>query len=135
MYSVDLYPQYAELLCRRRGLTVQFLEDVDGLDESVDLIVAADVLEHIEELAPLLARFQAHLSPDGRILISGPTENLVYRIGRIAAGFAGKGEYHVTNIDSLHRDISKFGFTPGRVRNLPFPLPPHLFRICEFIAP
>lgn len=134
VYAVDRFPQYAERLCRQRGLTVRFLEEIDALDEPVDLIVAADVLEHIEALDPLLSRFRASLRADGRLLVSGPTENLAYKLGRTAAGFAGKGDYHLRNIDSLRRDITESGFASGRVRELPFSLPPHLFRICEFSA-
>jgi predicted TPR repeat methyltransferase len=96
------------------------------------VIVAADVLEHIENLPAYLATFAAKLKSSGRLLISGPTENVIYKIGRILAGFGGKGDYHHTDIDRLIDDIEANGFDCERVVNLPFALPPALFKICVF---
>ncbi len=131
--AIDLFPQYARHFCRQQGLAVTFADGLDAVEDgSLDVIVAADVLEHIDDLEPLLATFRSKLTAGGRLLISGPTENLVYKLGRVLAGFGGKGDYHVTNVHVLERDIAQACFAPGRSSNLPFAIPPYLFRICEF---
>ena len=54
---------------------------------TVDVILAAEVLEHIEPLGPTLESFRRWLKPSGRLLVSLPTENALYRFGRRLAGF------------------------------------------------
>ncbi len=133
VYAIDLFPDYARALCDRRGLGVKFLETIDDLDDGcLDLLIAADVLEHIDDLKPYLDLFSRKLKADGRLIVSGPTENFVYRFGRIVAGFAGKGDYHHTNIHDLVDEITRYGFKPTTVTNLPFAIPPHLFNITAF---
>lgn len=91
----------------------------------MDIIVAADVLEHIDvdKLDKFLITFYQKLKGRGRLIVSGPTENFVYRIGRIIAGFAGKGDYHHTNIDRLIEKIQKY-FILEKTNYLPFKVPP-----------
>ena len=133
VYATDLFPQYARRFANQKNLDVTFVESLDAIEpQSLDLIVAADVLEHITDLADLLTTFKTLLKAGGRLAISGPTENLVYKLGRVAAGFAGKGDYHVTNIAELERNILGNGFKLLARRNLPFAVPPHLFRVLEF---
>ena len=136
VFAIDLFPEYARALCLARQLPVSFVDTIDALeDDSLDLLIAADVLEHITDLNPYLERFQAKLKENGRFVVSGPTENFVYRIGRFVAGFSGKGDYHHTNIHDLVEAITRFGFRPVDSRNLPFSLPPHLFNVTVFDAP
>ena len=131
--AIDLFPQYAQQLAMKRGLRVTFPADLESVEDgSLDLIIAADVLEHIHELDALLAAFRRKLKPGGRLLMSGPTENIVYKAGRILAGFGDKGEYHVSNVSTLRRDIVAAGFVQRRTIRLPFAVPPHLFRVHEF---
>jgi SAM-dependent methyltransferase len=131
--ALDLFPQYAMRLARNRNLDVHFPENLDAIeDNSLDRVVAADVLEHIDDLGVVLSGFRAKLKPGGRLLMSGPTESVIYRLGRVIAGFGDKGHYHVTNVEHLRSDISSRGFELLRTRNLPFPIPPHLFRVHEF---
>ncbi|MFV0590244.1 MAG: class I SAM-dependent methyltransferase [Draconibacterium sp.] len=70
-------------------------------DNSFDIIFAMDVLEHIDNLEPYINEFSRLLSPNGVILISGPTENAFYKIGRKIAGDRFTGDYHVTNISQI----------------------------------
>ncbi len=70
-------------------------------DNSFDVIFALDVLEHIENLSDYVELFKKLLTPDGVIIISGPTENILYKIGRKFAGNRFTGDYHVTNISSI----------------------------------
>jgi SAM-dependent methyltransferase len=55
-------------------------------------IFALDSLEHNHNVASLLSKLEAGLGDSGVFILSGPTENLLYRIGRRLAGFSG--HYH-----------------------------------------
>ena len=50
---------------------------------------ALDSLEHNEEIGPILSAIARSLRPDGVFILSGPTENVLYRLGRRLAGFDG----------------------------------------------
>jgi 2-polyprenyl-3-methyl-5-hydroxy-6-metoxy-1,4-benzoquinol methylase len=65
---------------------------------SFDIIVATDVLEHVADLPGTLANMGALLKPGGQIIISGPTENILYKIGRKLAGPEYSGDYHERGI-------------------------------------
>jgi 2-polyprenyl-3-methyl-5-hydroxy-6-metoxy-1,4-benzoquinol methylase len=132
--AIDLFPDYAIELSVRQQLAVRFAANLGNIaDNSLDVIIAADVLEHIEDLPAYLTEFALKLKSDGRLVVSGPTESALYKLGRIAAGFAGKGDYHHTNIDRLVVEITDHGFTHTRTARLPFALLPCLFKVCEFV--
>ncbi len=136
VYAIDLFPQYAKKLLQTLNVAVSFVDDLDAVpDNSLDLIVAADVLEHIEELDQYLDKFHAKLKPGGQFLVSGPTETIFYKIGRILAGFAGKADYHHTNIYKLIEAIENYGFRKKCVVDLPLSGLAPLFRIVEFQNP
>jgi 2-polyprenyl-3-methyl-5-hydroxy-6-metoxy-1,4-benzoquinol methylase len=65
---------------------------------SFDVILALDVLEHIAPLGPYLREFERLLGPGGVLIVSGPTENWLYRLGRKLAGERFTGHYHVCDI-------------------------------------
>lgn len=65
---------------------------------SFDLIVATDVLEHVADLPGTLTDMEALLKPGGQIIISGPTENIFYKLGRMLAGPEYSGDYHERGI-------------------------------------
>ena len=65
---------------------------------SFDVIVALDVLEHISPLGPYMRVFERLLAPEGVLIVSGPTENWLYRLGRRVAGAEFTGHYHVCDI-------------------------------------
>lgn len=65
---------------------------------SFDLIIATDVLEHVDDLPGTLNGMKALLKPNGKIIISGPTENILYKIGRKLAGPEYSGDYHERGI-------------------------------------
>ena len=133
VYAIDLFPQYAQSLAQQKNIApifVQNLEDVE--DASLDTIIAADVLEHIEELDEYLSLFHRKLKATGSLFVSGPTENILYRLGRVVAGFGDKGDYHHTNIDKLISAIGNSNFNCMSTKQLPFPILPGLFKICHF---
>jgi 2-polyprenyl-3-methyl-5-hydroxy-6-metoxy-1,4-benzoquinol methylase len=134
--AIDLFPQYAKRLAEKLNLQVDFIGDVSMVaDASLDCIIAADVLEHLDEPAGYLELFRNKLKPGGALVVSGPTENIVYRIGRLIAGFGDKGDYHHTNIDLLIPMIVAAGFKPERCSRLPFSFSPVLFKVCSFTRP
>ncbi|MCG8325598.1 MAG: class I SAM-dependent methyltransferase [Thiotrichales bacterium] len=136
VYAMDLFPQYARRLAKEKEITVNFIAIMDEIDdESLDVIIAADVLEHLDELDSCLRQFQRKLKKGGQFLVSGPTESAVYKLGRVLAGFAGKGDYHYTNIYRLLDRIEESGFSKGETINLPFPVLPPLFQLCHFRKP
>ena len=65
----------------------------DGL---FDLVVAADVLEHLPELDSVVEGLERVLAPGGRLVVSAPSENLLYEWGRKIFGFTKpEDHYHV----------------------------------------
>ncbi len=119
----------AQNVARRLGMDVTLVTDLNEIEGSVfDYIFALDVLEHVEDLRPILNRF-VHLSHERtRIIVSGPTENWAYRFGRFLAGFSGT--YHVSNVYEAERGLRRAGFRRLALRRLYFPIP--LFRVSSW---
>jgi 2-polyprenyl-3-methyl-5-hydroxy-6-metoxy-1,4-benzoquinol methylase len=65
---------------------------------SFELIIATDVLEHVDDISGMLADMKKLLKPGGHVVISGPTENIFYKIGRLLAGPEYSGDYHERGI-------------------------------------
>mgnify|MGYP003388556749 CR=1 FL=1 len=92
--------------------------------EKFAFIFALDSLEHNDDYANLIDELTESLTADGILLVSGPTENFIYKIGRKIAGFTG--DQHVTNIYAIEKVLEK------RLENIattvsPFGVP--LFRL------
>jgi hypothetical protein len=72
-------------------------------------VFALDSLEHNDNFAELLDALAAKLLPEGVLILSGPTENWLYRLGRRIAGF--DSHYHKTTIahieDAAARRMTK----------------------------
>lgn len=87
--------------------SIDFIEgnilDIQFNDKKFDVIVALDVLEHIplDKLPLFLEKFKSLLNPNGVIIVSGPTENILYKIGRKLAGNDFTGHYHETTISKI----------------------------------
>ncbi|MDO8574881.1 MAG: methyltransferase domain-containing protein [bacterium] len=90
-----------------RNVTKLYPNDLDKTESRFEMILAADVLEHLEgdRIKNQLALFHKWLKHDGHLVISGPTENLIYKIGRKIAGY--KNDYHKTNIKVIADTVSK----------------------------
>ncbi len=67
-------------------------------------VFALDSLEHNENVPDLVDALIGGLRPDGLLIVSGPTENSLYRAGRRLAGF--HGHYHHTNIHDIEQVIA-----------------------------
>lgn len=74
---------------------------------SFDLITALDVLEHVDDLSATLRGLVRLLKPGGRLIVSGPTENLFYQIGRRLAGREYSGAYHERGIAEVRRELGR----------------------------
>jgi 2-polyprenyl-3-methyl-5-hydroxy-6-metoxy-1,4-benzoquinol methylase len=94
-------------------------------DSNLDVVVAADVLEHVDNLAAVVEVLWCKLRAGGVLIVSGPTENRAYRLGRRIAGFSG--DYHVRSVFDVEDEIRKARFARESLRQLPFY--PGLFRI------
>ena len=95
-------PAGGKLVTDRGLVNVRLLElaEVESTIEagSLDYVVATDVLEHVPDLGSCIATFARLLRPAGLLVMSGPTETALYRLGRLLAGFAGKEHYHHTDV-------------------------------------
>ncbi len=89
-------------------------------------IFALDSLEHNEDVGHLLDRLSACLTPTGRLILSGPTETWLYRLGRRLAGFSG--HYHLTTIYDIER-LAETRFKRLALTSLPIPVLAPLFRL------
>jgi 2-polyprenyl-3-methyl-5-hydroxy-6-metoxy-1,4-benzoquinol methylase len=73
-------------------------------DKQFAAIFALDSLEHNHDVEPIVSRLEAGLGDSGVLILSGPTENLLYRVGRRLAGFSG--HYHHQTIWDIEKRIS-----------------------------
>jgi 2-polyprenyl-3-methyl-5-hydroxy-6-metoxy-1,4-benzoquinol methylase len=69
-----------------------------------DLVLAMDVLEHVDDLPETILEIFRSLKPGGRLVVSGPTENAFYRLGRRLAGYSG--HYHHRSIGDVEKAMS-----------------------------
>lgn len=97
--------------------------------KSFDLISALDVLEHVDDLSTTLSDLLHLLKAGGRLIVSGPTENTFYRIGRKLAGPEFSGEYHERGTAEIKRELARLACV-RQIATLYWPAP--LFEI--FVA-
>ena len=111
--GVEVDPLYVELArpyCRKvvSGDLNQISEL--GLDSDYDVIIAADVLEHLVEPELVLSKLKAHIKKGGLLVVSLPNvANLYIRLSLLA----GRFNYHTKGI--LDRTHLRF-FTLGTAR-------------------
>ena len=74
---------------------------------SFNLITALDVLEHVDDLPTTLSDLVRLLKPGGWLVVSGPTENIFYKIGRRLAGPEYSGAYHERGIPEVRAELGK----------------------------
>jgi SAM-dependent methyltransferase len=133
--GVDLVLTAAKALVSELGLKDVSLYTPPEADAavapgSVDLVIAAEVLEHVDDLPPTLTQFKTWLKPNGRLLVSLPTENALYRLGRKLAGFSG--HYHHSNAASIDEKIRAFGFRRLSLSHIPAPGPLSIYWVMEY---
>jgi 2-polyprenyl-3-methyl-5-hydroxy-6-metoxy-1,4-benzoquinol methylase len=97
--------------------------------KSFDLINALDVLEHVDDLPGTLTDLLNLLKPGGQLIVSGPTENILYRVGRKLAGPEYSGEYHERGTAEIKRELARIAHV-RQIATLYWPIP--LFEV--FVA-
>lgn len=125
--DIDLHP-----LERIRGHIplASNVEMLDGMQtpvsqlapNSYDLINALDVLEHVDDLMGTLSQLMNLLKTGGQLVVSGPTENILYQIGRKLAGPEYSGEYHERGIAEIKRELRRFARVE-HIATLYYPVP------------
>jgi 2-polyprenyl-3-methyl-5-hydroxy-6-metoxy-1,4-benzoquinol methylase len=93
---------------------------------SFDLIIALDVLEHVKDLPATLSGLLRLLQKGGQLIISGPTENALYRFGRKLAGPEYSGDYHERGVAEI-RCVLRQQVEVRQIATLYWPFP--LFEI------
>ncbi|MCB2213865.1 class I SAM-dependent methyltransferase [bacterium] len=132
VYAVDLFPQYAEALARELNLSVTFSRELSSVpDGSLDVLFAVEVMEHLHDPVAYLKLFAKKLKPSGRLIMSGPTESTLYKIGRFMVGYNKYHDYHEHNVYELVEVITANGFELERTIRYPSPVLP-LNLICSF---
>lgn len=131
--DLDLMPKNALSEIITFPKNINFIEgDIfnQKFNQKFDVIIALDVLEHIplNVLPKYLILFNQLLTEEGKIIISGPTENILYKMGRLMAGSDFTGSYHETNIALIKTAFKKI-FEIQKVKKLYFPFV--LFEVFE----
>jgi len=134
---VDLRTEMAQEVCQAERLANVTIRQGDLASfalpaDSFDTIVAADVLEHISDLAPLVTEFRRLLTPGGELLISAPSENRFYDLGRRVFRYTKPDDhYH----ESAYVDETIRGLlTPAQRRYFPFNVSPlAVFLLARFV--
>lgn len=98
---------------------------------SFDTIIALDVLEHVKDLPRTLIELLSLLKSGGRLIVSGPTENIFYKIGRKLAGPEYSGEYHERGAAEIRVALAKQAGVE-HIATLYWPIP--LFEIFSATA-
>ncbi len=125
LYAVDIFPQYAQEMARIHNLEIAFSNNLLGIaDGSLDLIIASEVMEHLEDPGAYARLFARKLKTGGRLIMSGPTESKIYKLGRILAGYDKYHDYHAHNVYQLHTIVSQNGFRTIRKEPFPFKISP-----------
>lgn len=133
--DIDLTPARYLLVRHRKEIQLIELERLfgDDFDDLYERIVAIEVLEHVEDPGRLLKHLKQKLTPDGLLVITGPTENPFYRLCRRIAGFSGT--YHRRNIDNVIQIAEASGLVPRHSVVIPIPGPCALFKLVAFENP
>jgi ubiquinone/menaquinone biosynthesis C-methylase UbiE len=129
--GVDIVPEPANayLQSSSRGRIVK--GDITKLpfeDDSFDCIVAMDVLEHFGELERPLSELSRVVGSKGQLLVTGPTENWMYRVGRYIAGFSGA--YHSKSVYEVGEAVEQRFGEPTRKRTISIGGP--LFEVLDY---
>jgi 2-polyprenyl-3-methyl-5-hydroxy-6-metoxy-1,4-benzoquinol methylase len=118
-------------LSKKLGTEAELYGDLFGIEgRKFDFIFALDVLEHIEDIDPIIDHFLRLSHGATRVVVSGPTENLLYKAGRMLAGFSDKSDVHVRSIYDIERKFKERGLERIKIRNLYLPFT--LFRVSSW---
>jgi SAM-dependent methyltransferase len=97
-HFIEQDPGAAAYLARQLPRAIRHSLD-DAPDGHFGCVFALDSLEHNDDYAELLDRLARKVRRDGVLIVSGPTESALYRLGRRIAGFSA--HYHKTTIREI----------------------------------
>ncbi len=125
--DLDLGPlQQAAQLRPLPGNVTTLAADICSLTDhhlaTFNLITALDCLEHVDDLDLAIRNLSALMEPGGHLVVSGPTENWAYRLGRRIAGREYSGDYHHRNIGDIRKVVEQH-FEIRTTRRFPAPAP------------
>lgn len=136
VYSLDLDTRALEYVKDRFKLeNVKIIKgEKDVLpfkDDFFDIIFATDVLEHFKDSYNIQKEFKRVLKKDGILIVSSPTENLMYVLARKFMYKRKKPADHYTNVYQIMNITKKF-FKIENIRTIPTILIP-AFKIYRAI--
>ena len=123
---IDLITDEARQVVEKFGLSNVTLQQQDVRRAALgtfDAIIAADVLEHFQELDPPIAILRTALSKDGILVTSLPTENFLYEALRWTFGVEKPDDHYHTAYE-VERRLSQAGFRRMRTTHIPNRLTP-----------
>jgi 2-polyprenyl-3-methyl-5-hydroxy-6-metoxy-1,4-benzoquinol methylase len=128
--AIDLDPDLTVFMLDQTSLpNVIVGRKIPNDADPYDLVTVLDVLEHVPDQAELYAQLLAATSVGGRWVISGPTENWLYRGLRRVSGTSGEG--HVRTVYDVFKGVPPQMTLQQSVR-LPFGSPVPLFVVASF---
>ncbi len=99
-----------------------------------DTIIAADVLEHVLELEALVGELHRLLVPGGELLVSAPSENRFYELGRRVFGYT-KPDDHFHPASFIEATVGQ-RLPMAQRRYFPFNLAPlAVFSLGRYVRP
>lgn len=125
------YYEMVQLVCQSLNINARIYSDLFEIkDTKFDCILALDVLEHIEDIDLYIEKLIELGHDKTKIIISGPTETLLYKAGRWLAGFSG--DYHCRSIYDIEKSLRKKNLERITLKKLYFPFT--LFRISSWMT-
>jgi 2-polyprenyl-3-methyl-5-hydroxy-6-metoxy-1,4-benzoquinol methylase len=108
--SIDLASQLVQLLdCK--NVQVILVKPHEELlmfrNDSFNCIIVADVLEHVSYFSQILLDFKNLLTTDGSLIVSVPTENLIYRSAKKLLRHPPSCDKHVCSPKEIEETITK----------------------------
>lgn len=88
-----------------------------------DVVIAADVLEHFQDLRPAIDVLRTAVTSEGVLITSLPTENFLYRALRAVFGIEKPADHYHTATE-VERSLAEGGFRRVRTTRLPTVLAP-----------
>ena len=108
-FDVDI-TSAREMIQRLRLSGIHICSDLSSLHSSpatsFDTILALNVLEHVDNLPELSVLFKRLAKIDGKLIVSGPTESWIYKVGRRIAGY--RYHFHVRSIYDVERELVRY---------------------------
>jgi len=123
VYSLDRNIDSLGYVKRSEALSnVKIVQGADSQlpykDDVFDIVFAADVLEHFQDSSEIQKEFKRVLRKGGYLVVSGPTENFIYRLARKTMFWHKKPDDHYTEIEDIMEKSAKL-FQIEEVKVLP----------------